>query len=123
LAWPDQERVLSALPEAVGTTLSKIAAAAVNMPSGKAAGIAESLLETGLIEKAGMATYGNVYRLTAAGAEHWQRSPTVNQADLPPLPFWSDRVRAVLPCLETQGPIRTRDVGLGWGFPRHRSTR
>jgi predicted transcriptional regulator len=115
LLRPDQERVLSAFPETVATTLSKVALV-VHMSSAKVASTAESLRETGLIEKTGIATYGDLYRLTAAGSAHWQRSSTANHADVPPLPFRSDRVRAVLSCLESQGPIRTRDVGLGLGI-------
>ena len=115
LLRPDQERVLSAFPETEATTLSKIALV-LNTSAAKFAGIVESLLEAGLIENAGKATYGDLYRLTVAGSENWQRSTTVRRADLPPLPFRSDRVRAVLSYFECQGPIRTRDVGVALGI-------
>jgi len=107
--------VLSAFPENEATTLSKVTFV-VQMAAGNVATIAESLREAGLIEKTGMATYGDLYRLTAAGAAHWQRSTTARRADIPPLPFRSDRVRTVLSYLESHGPIRTRDVGLGLGI-------
>jgi DNA-binding IclR family transcriptional regulator len=113
----DQERVLSAFPETEATTLSKLALV-IRMPGRKLASIAAALLEAGLIEKTGMATYGYLYRLTAAGSVHWQRSATARHAGTPPLPFRSDRVRAVLSYLESQGPIRTRDVGVGLEIPQ-----
>jgi DNA-binding IclR family transcriptional regulator len=115
LLRPDQERALSAVPGTEATTLSKIAVV-TNMYAGKTARIAESLREAGLIEKTGHATYGDLYRLTAAGATHWQRSAAAFHADTPPLPFRSARVRDVLSYLESQGPTRTRDVGLALGI-------
>lgn len=114
LLRPDQERLLSAFPETKATTLSRIARV-FQISAEKLAGIAESLCEAELIEKTGMATYGSLYRLTVAGAAHWQRSATAQLADTPPLPFRSDRVHAVLLFLESQGPIRTRDIGLALG--------
>jgi DNA-binding IclR family transcriptional regulator len=117
LLRPDQERVLSAFPEAIATTLSKIAQA-VNMPRAKVVSIAASLRDTGLIERGGRAAFGDLHRLSAAGSVHWQRSLIAPQAEPPPLPFRSDRVLAVLSCLESQGPIRTRDVGLALGISR-----
>jgi DNA-binding IclR family transcriptional regulator len=111
----DQERALSAFPDTEATTLSKIAVA-VNMPAAKVASIAELLRAAGLIEQTGTGTYGDLYRLTTEGSMHWQRSAATRRADTPPLPFRSDRVRAVLTCLESRGPIRTRDVGQGLGI-------
>jgi DNA-binding MarR family transcriptional regulator len=115
LLRPDQERVLSAFPEIEATTLSKIALV-LQTSAAKLAAIAEYLLEAGLIERTGVATYGDLYRLTATGSGNWQRSATMRHADLPPLPFRSDRVRAVLSYFECQGPIRTRDVGAALGI-------
>jgi DNA-binding MarR family transcriptional regulator len=113
----DQERVLSAFPETKATTLSKIALAA-QMHAGKTATIAESLRKAGLIEKAGAATHRDLYRLTALGSTHWQRSATARHAEMPPPPFRSDRVRTVLSYLQSQGAARTRDVGLTLGIPQ-----
>jgi DNA-binding MarR family transcriptional regulator len=106
----DQERVLSAFPETEATTLSKIARI-TSAARPRVAAITEVLREAGLIEKTGVATYGDLYRLTPAGSAHWQRSASVPRADLPPLPFRSGRVRDVLSFLEREGPVRTRDVG------------
>jgi DNA-binding MarR family transcriptional regulator len=113
----DQERVLSAFPETKATTLSKIALAA-QMHAGKTATITESLRKAGLIEKSGTATYGDLYRPTALGSTHWQRSATARHADGPPPPFRSDRIREVLSYLESQGPTRTRDVGYRLRIPQ-----
>jgi len=117
LLRPDQERVLSVFPAAAATTLSKITAA-VQMPLEKVVGLVHSLREVGFIEKTGTAVHGELYRLTPAGATHWQRSTAERQADLPSLPFRSQRVQAVFACLDRDGPIRTRDVGLALGIPQ-----
>ena len=112
------ERALSAFPETTATTLSKIALV-TQMYRGTVARIVKCLLKAGLIETTGTATFGDLYRLTAAGSAHWQRSTTARRADLPPPPFRSDRVRGgTCRTLESQGPIRTRDVGLGLGIPQ-----
>ena len=113
----DQERVLSAFPERQATTLSKIALA-TPMTTGRTVTIAESLRKAGLIEKAGVATHRDLYRLTPLGSVHWQRSATARHADMPPPPFRSDRVRTVLSYLRSQGAARTRDVGLTLGIPQ-----
>ena len=110
----DQERVLSAFPDDQATTLSKIARI-THMATVRTATAAEALRAAGLIERTGTATRGGLFRLTATGAAHWQRSAIGRQADAPPLPFRSDRVRDVLFLLETAGPTRIRDVGLRLG--------
>jgi DNA-binding MarR family transcriptional regulator len=107
----DQERVLSAFPDCQATTLSKIARIS-HMDKVRNATAAEALRQAGLIERTGTATHGGLYRLTATGAAHWQRSAAGRHADAPPLPFRSERVRDVLALLETVGPTRIRDVGL-----------
>jgi DNA-binding MarR family transcriptional regulator len=115
LLTQDQERALSAFPEAKATTLSKILVL-TQRTGGKIATTVKSLREAGLIEKTGTTTKGDLYRLTAAGSAHWQRSMTARRADLPPLPFRSDRVFGVLSFLATRGPTRTRDVGYELGI-------
>ncbi len=117
LLRPDQERVLSTFPETQATTLSKITHA-TNMSAARTAAIAASLRDAGLIAKTGTATFGDLYRLTALGSTHWQRSATARHADIPPPPFRSDRVRDVLSHLKSQGPKRTCDVGLHLGIPQ-----
>jgi DNA-binding MarR family transcriptional regulator len=114
----EQERLLSRFPEVAATTLSRIANLG-HWSRAKIATIADSLLEARLIEKAGVSSHGELYRLTPAGAGHWQRSARVIQADAPPpppLPVRSNRVRCVLSDLESHGPTRTRDIGLRLGI-------
>lgn len=115
----DQERVLSAFPEAQATTLARVAAA-IRRPSRQVATIAEMLRAAGLIRDAGTATSGELYRLTAAGAAHWQRSAMARRAKVTvtPPPFRSTRVRDVLSHLASEGPTRTRDIGYRLGIPQ-----
>jgi predicted transcriptional regulator len=113
----DQERVLSAFPETEATTLSKIALVAAKGRT-RVAATAESLRGLGLIEKTGVATYGDLYRLTPDGAAHWQRSADKPRAALPTPPFRSARVREVLSHLEREGPTRTRDIGHRLDIPQ-----
>ncbi len=117
LLRPDQERVLSVFRGSVATTLAKIAEA-VQMPIGKVRPIAGFLQQAGLIETAGAVKHGDLYRQTAAGAAHWQRSARERPAGLYSLQFRSSRVLAVFACLDRDGPIRTRDVGLALGIPQ-----
>jgi DNA-binding IclR family transcriptional regulator len=116
LLRPDQERALSAFPDARATTVSKIAAA-TGMRAATVTATVQFLSHAGLVETTGTATFGDLYRLTAAGSAHWQRSATTRRADLPPAPFRSDRVRDVLTYLEGHGPTRTRDIGASLGIP------
>ncbi len=115
-----QERLLNRFPEADATTLGRIANLG-HTSKAKLATIADALVETGLIEKAGASSHGELYRLTPLGTGHWQRSARVIQADAPPpppLPVRSDRVRCVLSNLEDHGPTRTKDIGLRLGIPQ-----
>jgi DNA-binding MarR family transcriptional regulator len=114
----EQACVLSRFPDDEATTLSRIVGL-VHIPRERLTIIAEALREAGLIETAGTAEQAELYRLTPAGRTHWQRSGDVRKADAPPpppLPFRSDRVRSVLACLASKGPIRTRDIGLELGI-------
>ena len=119
LLRPDQERVLSAFPSGQATTLAKIALL-THMSRGKTTTVADALCQAGLIEKTQATTFGDLYRLTAMGSAHWQRSATAPRADIAsqPLPFRSDRVRDVLSHLASHGPTRTRDIGLGLAIPQ-----
>jgi DNA-binding MarR family transcriptional regulator len=116
----EQERLLNRFPDSKATTLGRITNLS-HTPRATIDAIAETLRAAGLIEKTGEAAHGVLYRLTAAGAGHWQRSATVIQADGPPppaLPVRSDRVRNVLADLECNGATRTRDIGLRLGIPQ-----
>lgn len=111
------ERVLSALPEVGATTRAKIGIAA----GVRGADLDSSILnlrESGLVENAGSSEHGTLYRLSRAGAEHWQRAKLARRAELPPLPVRSERVHMVLSYLDQEGPTRTVAVGNALGISR-----
>jgi DNA-binding MarR family transcriptional regulator len=111
-----QERVLSAFPEEKATTLSRLALVAHRTPAVMAQ-IADFLRDAGLIEEAGRATYGVLWRLTPAGRSHWQRSTHVAEAGEPPLMFRSGRIANVLAYLAERGEARTVEVSRALGVP------
>jgi DNA-binding MarR family transcriptional regulator len=111
-----QERVLSAFAEEKATTLSRLAKVA-HRPPAVMAQIADFLSDVGLIEEAGRATFGVLWRLTPAGRSHWQRSPHVPEAPEPPLMFRSGRIANVLAYLAEQGKARTVDVARALDIP------
>jgi DNA-binding MarR family transcriptional regulator len=111
-----QERVLSAFAEEKPTTLSRLAKVAHRSPTVMAQ-IADFLCNVGLIEEAGRATYGVLWRLTPAGRSHWQRSPHVAKAEEPPLMFRSSRIANVLAYLAEQGKARTISVARALDIP------
>ncbi len=114
----EQERLLNRFPDSEATTLSRIANLG-HIPMGRIARVADALCAAGLIETEGESAGGALYRLTAAGAAHWQRSAGVRRAEpppAPPLPVRSDRVRSVLADLERHGPTRTCDIGQRLGI-------
>lgn len=117
LLRPDQERLLSAFPNA-GVTTTSCLARVFEARIARLTAIAQSLCDAGLIEKTGATVPDGSYRLTLAGAGHWQRSATAPRAERPSLrlPFRSDRVQAVLSLLESNGRIRTRDIGATLGI-------
>jgi DNA-binding MarR family transcriptional regulator len=112
-----QERVLSAFGEEMPTTLSRLAAVAHRTPAVMAQ-IADFLRDAGLIEEAGHAKYGKLWRLTLAGRSHWQRSPDVAKAEEPPLMFRSARIANVLAYLVEQGGSRPVEVARALDIPR-----
>jgi predicted transcriptional regulator len=105
-----EEKVLSALPLGRATTAQKIGTT-TRMSRDDVIGSIRYLVEQGLIEPEGISKHDELYILTGAGADHWQRRRTGRRADLPPLPVRSERIREVLSYLAREGPTRTRDVG------------
>ena len=125
LLRPDQQRCCRRFPPAQATTLAKIAVV-THMPRGKTSAVAEALCQLGLIEKAEAAPQGDLYRLTALGSAHWQRSATAPRAGRPQsaaaVPVGPGARRAV--ALASHGPARTWHIWAAAGdFPRPRSTR
>jgi DNA-binding MarR family transcriptional regulator len=105
----EQERMLSVFPDGTATTLAKIGKA-MGRSGREVAGIAESLLDAGLIENMGRTKRRDLYGLTPMGAAHWQRSSTAVRAGVPPPPFRSDRVFNVLSYLAAHGTAYPREI-------------
>lgn len=104
-----EERILSALPDAVATTVPRLAAAAHMMPAG-ANNAVGGLCDKGLIEEAGSGRGQTHYQLSADGRTHFQRRASVQRADPVPLTVKSDRIRSVLSYLAERGEARIKDV-------------
>jgi Mn-dependent DtxR family transcriptional regulator len=113
----DDERVLSALPEAA-TTASAIASV-THMPVARVQDGLARLCELHLVNNAETRRGRALYRLSPAGNAHFQRRRGMQRAKPALLVVKSDRVRDVLSYLSGQGPARTRDVrdALGIALP------
>jgi DNA-binding IclR family transcriptional regulator len=115
LLRPVEVQVLSALRQAAAVTLSQVANV-VTMPHEQIASIMEFLRNEGFAQHAGSGPHGDLYRLTPAGAAHWQRSaaarPACTRRPTPRPP----RVHDVLSHLAAEGPTRTRDIGRKLGL-------
>ena len=111
-----QERVLSAFGEDKATTLSRLGQVAHRTPAVMSQ-IADFLRDAGLIEAAGRAAQGELWRLTPAGRSHWQRSEDVPRAEEPPPMFRSGRIANVLAYLARQGESRTVEVARALDIP------
>jgi len=105
-------KVLSAVPERRGTTSHKVAVA-TRRPIEE---VKRALSE--LVRRRFVLREADVFSLTRAGADHWQRRPNARRAGATPLPVKSDRVQKVLAYLLEHGPTRTRDVGQALGVAR-----
>jgi Mn-dependent DtxR family transcriptional regulator len=105
----DEERVLSAIPPEYATNATKIRLAA-RMSEDKVQQTLERLIASRFV-KACEGFQGNqLYRITAAGLKHPQRSQSVRRAQAPRLPVESDRIRKVLSAILDSGALRIRDV-------------
>ena len=116
LLKPEEERVLSALPDQAATTAQKLAVAA-HVDQTVVTRVLSTLHQHGFVHPTQSTGKGVMYELTTAGRGHWQRRASLPRAATPPLPFRSGRVQTVLSCLESVGPIRTRDIAQGLGLP------
>jgi Mn-dependent DtxR family transcriptional regulator len=109
LLTQDQERILSALPDDVATTVPRLAAAARMMSAGANKAVVD-LREKGLIEESGSGGGQVHYRLSAEGRVHFQRLASGQRAEPVPLKVRSDRVRSVLSYLAEGERARIKDV-------------
>jgi len=111
-----EERLLSAIPEGVATTVPRLAAA-TRMDSRRTSAIASSLLEKDLIAACGEHRGHALFRHTPEGQDHFQRRAVARVTEPVPLEVRSDRVHAVLACLAEHRQARTRDLGEMVGVP------
>jgi predicted ArsR family transcriptional regulator len=108
-----EQRVISAFPDAVATTTGSLARR-LRLPTLAVDRSIEVLISLGLVENSGEVPSGTLFKPTRAGAVHLQRDPSARRAEPPAppaLPVRSDRVRSVLDYLATNGPTRTVRVG------------
>lgn len=97
----EQERVLSALPDAYATDADSIRVRA-RVAESRAPEILRALIADNLVAVEAGLCGGVLYRITAAGLEHPQHVRDARRAAPPPLPVKSARVRAVLSTLQAQ---------------------
>jgi predicted transcriptional regulator len=105
----DEARVLSAIPDAYATNLTKIRLA-VLLPEKNVQQILDSLVARHIVaEQEGFAD-NTIYQITAAGLKHSQRHQVSRLAHAPRLPVESDRVHAVLSAIRDARSMRIRDL-------------
>lgn len=112
----DEERVLSAFPDELATTATKLAAR-VRLPAGRRTAALARLLDWELIEPGGSSRSDAAYRLSREGRRHFQRRASERPAEPVALKVKSDRVRMVLTYIAEQGSARIRDVRNATGIP------
>jgi Mn-dependent DtxR family transcriptional regulator len=105
----DEERVLSAIPPGYATNAAKIRLAA-HMPENKVQQTLERLIVGRFVEAHQGLQSDRLYRITAAGLKHHQRSQFARHAQAPHLPVGSDRIRKVLSTILDSGALRIKDV-------------
>lgn len=112
----DEERVLSAIPREYATTTTKIRLA-MRIPETKVRKMLEGLIIKRLVEAFEGLRGDRVYRTTAAGLKHPQRSQFSRHAQAPRPPVESDRVCKVLSAILDSGGLRIRDVAEALRIP------
>jgi Mn-dependent DtxR family transcriptional regulator len=105
----DEVRVLSVVPDDFTTTLSKIRMAA-RFPAKRTEAALANLRVEGLVEVIAGPRGNRLYRLTTAGATHFQRDLSADPAEPPPLKVKSDRVLGVLSHMAQAGEVRIRSL-------------
>lgn len=113
----DESRLLSAVPDAYPTSMSKMRSAA-RLTTVRARGAVSRLLALGLIDEVAGPVDEELYGITETGLAHPQRLAVTKQAELPHLPVKSERVLAVLANISDRGETRIRDVAQTLGLPR-----
>jgi DNA-binding MarR family transcriptional regulator len=105
----DEARVLSAIPDAYATDVTKIRLA-VLLPDKSVQRILDGFVARHfVVAQEGLADR-TIYQIGAAGLNHPQRQPDARLANAPRLPVESDRVRAVLSAIRKARSLRIRDL-------------
>ena len=105
----DEARVLSAIPDAYATNLTKIRLA-VLLPEKSVQEILDSFVAKHFVAVQDGFTDDTIYQITAAGLQHPQRHEGARLALAPRLPVESDRVHAVLSAIRDARSLRIRDL-------------
>lgn len=105
----DEERVLSALPDDMKATATGLAAV-THMPVLGVEELLARLCDLGLVENTGTRRGKELYMLSSAGRQHFQRREDARRAKPALLRVKSDRVYDVLSHLSDNGQARIKDV-------------
>jgi DNA-binding IclR family transcriptional regulator len=105
----DEARVLSAIPDAYATDVTKIRLAAL-LPERSIQQILDHFVARALVVAQEGFTHDVVYQITAIGLKHPQYRQDARLAQAPRLPVESDRVRAVLSAMRDARSLRIRDL-------------
>jgi DNA-binding IclR family transcriptional regulator len=105
----DEARVLSAIPDAYATNVTKIRLA-VFLPEKSVQQILDSFVARKFVAERDGFTDNTTYQITAAGMKHPQRHQVARLALAPRLPVESDRVHAVLSAIRDARSMRIRDL-------------
>ena len=105
----DEARVLSAIPDAYATNVTKIRLA-VLLPEKSVRKILDRLIAKGFVVAQDGFTGEAVYQITVPGLKHPQYRQDARLAHAPRLPVESDRVRAVLSAIRDARSLRIRDL-------------
>src|ERR1035437_549005 len=105
----DEARVLSAIPDAYATNVTKIRLA-VLLPEKSVQQILDRFVARHFVAAQDGFTDKTIYQRTASGLKHPQRHHDAPLAHTPRLPVESDRVRAVLSAIPDARSLRIRDL-------------
>ncbi len=112
----DEARVLSAIPDAYATNVTKIRLA-VFLPEKNVQQILDRFVASRFVAAQDGFTDKTVYQITVAGLKHPQRHQDGRLAQAPRLPVESDRVHAVLSALRDARSLRIRDLKVALKIP------
>lgn len=105
----DEARVLSAIPDAYATNVTKIRLA-VSLPEKRVQQTLDSFVAKHFVAAQDGFTGKTIYQITAAGLKHPQRHQGARLAHAPRLPVESDRVHTVLSAIRDARSLRIKDL-------------